>query len=52
MVETLQLFPINPFGESETESFRLLANDHHYKETTSFPYAMDHPPLDLRLSFL
>ncbi|XP_027941763.1 WUSCHEL-related homeobox 5-like [Vigna unguiculata] len=51
VVETLQLFPINSFDESEPETLRLHANN-----STVFSYTMDeqieHPPLDLRLSFL
>ncbi|RVW41354.1 WUSCHEL-related homeobox 5 [Vitis vinifera] len=54
VIETLQLFPLNSFHESETEKMRLLTSE--CKETASFTYMieteMDHPPLDLRLSFL
>ncbi|XP_059597395.1 WUSCHEL-related homeobox 7 [Vitis vinifera] len=54
VIETLQLFPLNSFHESETEKMRLLTSE--CKETASFTYTieteMDHPPLDLRLSFL
>ncbi|KAL6980665.1 WUSCHEL-related homeobox [Sarracenia purpurea var. burkii] len=56
VIETLQLFPLNSLNESESEKFRVFANE--YKEATSFlSYAvgddqMGHPPLDLRLSFL
>lgn len=54
VIETLQLFPLNSFHESETEKMRLLTSE--CKETTAFTYTieteMDHPPLDLRLSFL
>ncbi|XP_062087182.1 WUSCHEL-related homeobox 5 [Humulus lupulus] len=50
VIETLQLFPINPFGESDSEKLR-----YECKETASFPYTfeteMNHPPLDLCLSF-
>lgn len=55
VVETLQLFPINSFGESEPETLRLHANECR-DNSTVFSYTMDeqieHPPLDLRLSFL
>ncbi|CAN0909665.1 WUSCHEL-related homeobox 5 [Linum grandiflorum] len=54
VMETLQLFPINPFNEPV---------DHHHQNyyyrkdaNTGFPCGfgseMEHPPLDLRLSFL
>ncbi|PON69057.1 Homeodomain transcription factor [Parasponia andersonii] len=50
VIETLQLFPLNSCGESESEKLR-----YECKETSSFPYTfeteMNHPPLDLRLSF-
>ncbi|XAR65907.1 hypothetical protein NMG60_11011905 [Bertholletia excelsa] len=46
VVETLQLFPLNSYGEFANEC----------KEGKSFSYTMgsevDHPPLDLRLSFV
>ncbi|XP_030491131.2 WUSCHEL-related homeobox 5 [Cannabis sativa] len=63
VIETLQLFPINPFGESDdsessenNNKLRSYDHDHQCKETaTSFPYTfqteMNHPPLDLCLSF-
>ncbi|XP_059625331.1 WUSCHEL-related homeobox 5-like [Cornus florida] len=55
VTETLQLFPLNSFHESEAEKIRFFG--YECKEnTTSFSYSigteMDHPPLDLRLSFL
>uniref|UniRef100_A0A5B7AF20 Putative WUSCHEL-related homeobox 7-like n=1 Tax=Davidia involucrata TaxID=16924 RepID=A0A5B7AF20_DAVIN len=54
VMETLQLFPLNSFTESESEKLRLFANE--CKETATFAYTfgteIDHPPLDLRLSFL
>ncbi|GMI87224.1 WUSCHEL related homeobox 5, WUSCHEL related homeobox 5B [Hibiscus trionum] len=55
VIETLQLFPLNSFGENEQEKLRFHANE--CRETPSFPYTinnpeMDHPPLDLRLSSL
>ncbi|EXB58175.1 WUSCHEL-related homeobox 5 [Morus notabilis] len=57
VIETLQLFPLNSFGEySDSEKLRRFhANE--CKETAAFPYTfetdqMDHPPLDLRLSFV
>lgn len=55
VIETLQLFPLNSFGESEQENQRLHANECR-DSSTMFSYMMDeqieHPPLDLRLSFL
>ncbi|KAK8515121.1 hypothetical protein V6N13_122112 [Hibiscus sabdariffa] len=55
VIETLQLFPLNSFGENEQEKLRFHASE--CRETSSFPYTinnpeMDHPPLDLRLSSL
>ncbi|KAL0003292.1 hypothetical protein SO802_017073 [Lithocarpus litseifolius] len=53
VIETLQLFPLNSFDESE--KLRLHANE-YFMDTTAYSYnfgtEMDHPPLDLRLSFL
>lgn len=55
VIETLQLFPLNSFGESESEKLRVHAND-QCRDDTMFSYAMgeqmEHPPLDLRLSFV
>ncbi|KAL2317150.1 hypothetical protein Fmac_031026 [Flemingia macrophylla] len=55
VVETLQLFPLNSFGESEPEKLSLHANECRDNNTV-FSYTMgehmEHPPLDLRLSFL
>lgn len=63
MMKTLQLFPINSIDETELGA----DDDHHYQFRVSgqqlyeeaaanFTYKidtkMDHPPLDLRLSFL
>ncbi|XP_010256620.1 PREDICTED: WUSCHEL-related homeobox 7-like [Nelumbo nucifera] len=53
-IETLQLFPLNSYEESEPQKLRLLRNE--CKES-AFSYngmgkENDHPPLDLRLSFL
>ncbi|OMO76191.1 hypothetical protein COLO4_25651 [Corchorus olitorius] len=50
VIETLQLFPLNSFDE----------NDHHNQQQEKLRFhagdcreaIMDHPPLDLRLSFL
>ncbi|KAJ1426388.1 Homeobox-like domain superfamily [Sesbania bispinosa] len=54
VIETLQLFPLNSFGESETEKVRVHASE--CRDNTMFSYSMgeqmEHPPLDLRLSFL
>ncbi|BAT81139.1 hypothetical protein LR48_Vigan07g063400 [Vigna angularis] len=55
VIETLQLFPINSFGESEPENLRLHGNECR-DSSTMFSCTMDeeieHPPLELRLSFL
>ncbi|KAE8646563.1 hypothetical protein Csa_005730 [Cucumis sativus] len=60
MMKTLQLFPLN----STIDETQGLPEDHHqyrvngkqYEDATAFTYKietkMDHPPLDLRLSFL
>ncbi|KAI4299441.1 hypothetical protein L6164_032902 [Bauhinia variegata] len=55
VMETLQLFPLNSFGEAaETEKLRVHGND-QCRGNTMFSYTMgeqmEHPPLDLRLSF-
>ncbi|XP_065869577.1 WUSCHEL-related homeobox 5-like [Euphorbia lathyris] len=54
VIETLQLFPLNTFNEVEPEKFRYQTNE--WKENASFSCTfnteMNHPPLDLRLSFL
>ncbi|KAM7499347.1 hypothetical protein LguiA_023761 [Lonicera macranthoides] len=54
-IKTLELFPLNSFKESQSENLRFMANER--KGNMSFTYNaegvnMDHPPLDLRLSFL
>ncbi|MCE0481013.1 WUSCHEL- homeobox [Datura stramonium] len=54
VIETLQLFPLNSLSEySETEKLRLFAEE--YRENMTFSCTigaeMDHPTLDLRLSF-
>ncbi|KAG4989793.1 hypothetical protein JHK82_032101 [Glycine max] len=55
VIETLQLFPLNSFGESESKNMRVHASD-QCRDSTMFSYTvgeqMDHPPLDLRLSFM
>ena len=55
VIETLQLFPLNSFDEEEPEKFRLQANEFN-EAAAAFSYKfgteMDHPQLDLRLSFL
>ncbi|KAI5670523.1 hypothetical protein M9H77_10887 [Catharanthus roseus] len=58
VIETLQLFPLNSFSETNSEKLRYL----EYKENASsfstynnfgaYDDQMDHPTLDLRLSFL
>lgn len=56
VIETLELFPLNSFGESESEKWSMHANE--CRENTMFAYTctmgeqMEHPPLDLRLSFV
>ncbi|XP_061343487.1 WUSCHEL-related homeobox 5 [Gastrolobium bilobum] len=54
VIETLQLFPLNSYGESESENLRMHANEKW--DNMMFSYTMgeqmEHPPLDLRLSFL
>ncbi|KAK9127918.1 hypothetical protein Syun_016715 [Stephania yunnanensis] len=65
VMETLQLFPLNSCEESEWDKHRFFSqNDDEYREimtptTTMFSCGIgreniivDHPPLDLRLSFL
>ncbi|MED6164392.1 wuschel- homeobox [Stylosanthes scabra] len=60
VIETLQLFPLNSFGESESSEkmSRVHANDQcrDNNNNNMFSYTMgeknDHPPLDLRLSFM
>lgn len=53
--ETLQLFPLNSFDDQESEKLRM-DGDEFKEQATTFSYTigaeMDHPPLDLRLSFL
>lgn len=55
VIETLQLFPLNSFCESEPEKLMLHANECR-DDDKMFSYTMgeqmEHPPLDLRLSFL
>lgn len=54
VIETLQLFPLNSLSEADSEKLRLFTDD--CKENASFTYnvgmEMDHPTLDLRLSFV
>ncbi|KAG8380797.1 hypothetical protein BUALT_Bualt06G0053900 [Buddleja alternifolia] len=54
VIETLQLFPLNSFNEMDSEKLRLFRDD--CKENSKFTYnigtEMDHPTLDLRLSFI
>ncbi|XWS74842.1 hypothetical protein CRYUN_Cryun01aG0032600 [Craigia yunnanensis] len=56
VIETLQLFPLNSFDETDQQE-KLRFHASQCRETSTFPYTistpeMDHPPLDLRLSFL
>nr|APR63875.1 homeobox-leucine zipper transcription factor family protein-like 2 [Populus tomentosa] len=55
VIETLQLFPLNSFDEAGSEKFRLQANECN-EAAAAFSYKfgtqMDHPHLDLRLSFV
>lgn len=55
VIETLQLFPLNSFSDADSEKLRIFADG--CKENASFTYningtEMDHPTLDLRLSFV
>ncbi|CAJ1914202.1 unnamed protein product [Sphenostylis stenocarpa] len=54
VIETLQLFPLKSFGESESKNKRIHGSD--CGDNTMFSYTeeeqMDHPPLDLCLSFM
>ncbi|KAI3458584.1 hypothetical protein Pfo_015247 [Paulownia fortunei] len=54
VIETLQLFPLNSLSEADSEKLRLFTDD--CKENAAFTYnigtEMDHPTLDLRLSFV
>lgn len=54
VIETLQLFPINSFGHDSDQKLRLHVNE--FRESAEFFYnigtEMEHPRLDLRLSFL
>ncbi|XP_057439868.1 WUSCHEL-related homeobox 5-like isoform X2 [Lotus japonicus] len=54
MIETLPLFPLNSFGETESEKVRVHPNEGRGNAMFSYTMAeqMEHPPLDLRLSFL
>ncbi|GAA0170717.1 hypothetical protein Leryth_021082 [Lithospermum erythrorhizon] len=56
VTETLQLFPLNPYWETEHEKLRYYANEYNKENHASFPCnfeaEMDHTTLDLRLSFL
>ncbi|GKV28328.1 hypothetical protein SLEP1_g37399 [Rubroshorea leprosula] len=57
VIETLQLFPLNSNGETEQERLRSHLHANEYRETAAtFPYSigseMNHPPLDLCLSFM
>jgi len=46
VTETLQLFPLNSFGESEPKNMRVPGISYTEEEQ------INHPPLDLRLSFM
>ncbi|KAL1825188.1 hypothetical protein ACET3Z_011966 [Daucus carota] len=60
VIETLQLFPLNSFDESESEKLRLYASECNKENGSTFIYSFGrdqvdnpyHPPLDLRLSFV
>ncbi|CAL5190103.1 unnamed protein product [Lathyrus oleraceus] len=58
VIETLELFPLNSFGESESESEKLSMHVNESRENPIFAYTctmgeqIEHPPLDLRLSFV
>ncbi|KAF5736594.1 WUSCHEL-related homeobox 7 [Tripterygium wilfordii] len=55
-IETLQLFPISSFDEREAEKLMRFHGNESCKGDMGFPYtkfgSTEHPPLDLRLSFL
>ncbi|XP_022744604.1 WUSCHEL-related homeobox 5-like [Durio zibethinus] len=56
VIETLQLFPLNSFDETDQQE-KFIFHASECREISTFPYRisapeMDHPPLDLRLSFL
>ncbi|KAK6794109.1 hypothetical protein RDI58_007562 [Solanum bulbocastanum] len=55
VIETLQLFPLNSLSEyAETEKLRLFTEEYMRENMTfscSIGAEMDHPTLDLRLSF-
>lgn len=62
MMKTLQLFPLNSIDETEgdeddDDDHQFRVNGKQYEDqATAFTYKietkMDHPPLDLRLSFV
>ncbi|XP_022993526.1 WUSCHEL-related homeobox 5-like [Cucurbita maxima] len=58
MMKTLQLFPLNSIDETQgsDDYHQFRVDGKQYEGATSFTYKietkMDHPPLDLRLSFL
>ena len=56
VIETLQLFPLNSFGESESERWSRAHASDQCRENHVFSYKlgeqMDQPPLDLRLNFV
>ncbi|KAK6156148.1 hypothetical protein DH2020_010396 [Rehmannia glutinosa] len=60
VIETLQLFPLNSLNDADSEKLRLFSSDHNNckENNASFTYniigttEMDHPTLDLRLSFV
>ncbi|KAI5407567.1 WUSCHEL-related homeobox 7 [Lathyrus oleraceus] len=58
VIETLELFPLNSFGESGSKNLSNYTNDcrDNNNNNNMFSYTMreqmDHPPLDLCLSFM
>lgn len=61
VIETLELFPLKSYGQKKEvlkEKRRFHTNEYYCKETTgdqncyTLETEIDHPPLDLRLSFL
>lgn len=57
VIETLELFPLNSFGESGSKNLSNYTNDRRDNNNNNmFSYTMreqmDHPPLDLCLSFM
>ncbi|XP_057524666.1 WUSCHEL-related homeobox 5-like [Amaranthus tricolor] len=55
-IETLQLFPLNSYHNQESDKLRMFSNECCKENNATFAAytitkELDHPPLDLRLSF-